>query len=253
MAEYFKRMSEEYKQKHFPKGTIFGTLGKNVKRNGIIAVILFFGPMFLLCCFGLVMMTISTIQTGVKEDEVGLTIGFYAVLGVLALLFLVAIICFLRMGKRGADHYIKTSAKNSKLTETEIRSFESQALASDCYILNLTSGLKRALNNNFMRDGLLTREYIYLSDPRQTVIRVQDLKACFFEEYITYINNKRIYNLGIRLIASNGVMSFADASEEAGNALMDMLLERNSSIDTNNRDVLQEGKELDNYVKKMLG
>ena len=89
------------------------------------------------------------------------------------------------------------------------------------------------LSNNTNKDGLLTRDYIYLADPAQTVIRIEDLRACCFEKYIYYINNKRIRNLAIRLIASNGVTVRSDSTQEAGLAFMELLTERNSAVDTN--------------------
>ena len=253
MTDFFDRMSEDYKQKHFPNGLIFGKVGKNIKRNGIIAIVLFFGPIFLASSYGFIWTIRRTIELGREEDEVGITIGICAVLAVIALIFLAFIIYFLKAGNRKPEYYVALSAKNSKLSESEIRSFEQQAFASDCYILKLTAGLDRVLSNNTNKDGLLTRDYIYLADPRQTVIRIADLKACCFENYTYYVNNKRIYNLGIRLIASNGATSFSDTTQKAGIALMEMLTERNSAIDTNGGNVLQEGAEADRYMKRMLG
>lgn len=254
MTEFFEKMNEGYKQKNFPNGSIFGKVGKNVKRNGIIAIAIFFGPIFLASaygCFWSLRRTLEMMAAG--EDELGFGIGMSVFLGIVALLFLLIIIYFLKAGNKKAEDYITSSAKNSELPESEIRCFEQQVFASDCYILKLTAGLDRVLSNNTNKDGLLTRDYIYLADPRQTVIRIEDLKACCFEEYIYYVNNKRIRNLAIRLIASNGVTVRSDSTQEAGVALMEVLTGRNGAVDTNGGRVLQEGKQVDEYFKKVLG
>ena len=86
-------------------------------------------------------------------------------------------------------------------------------------------------------------------------MRVDSLKACCFSDYTYYIDtgkhHKKIHCLAICLIASNGVSVLSDTTEEAGQALMAILKERNGAIDTNDGNVLPEG-ELDGYKKKVL-
>lgn len=111
------------------------------------------------------------------------------------------------------------------------------------------------LSNATNKDGLLTRDYIYLADPAQTVMRVDSLKACCFSDYTYYIDtgkhHKKIHCLAICLIAPGGVSVLSDTTEEAGRALMDLLKQRNNAIDTNEGRVLPEN-ELDSYKKRML-
>ena len=120
----------------------------------------------------------------------------------------------------------------------------------------MTEGLDRALSNATNQDGLLTRDYIYLADPAQTVIRVDSLKACCFSDYTYYIRtgkrHKKIHCLAIYLLASNGVSVLSDTTEKAGQALMSILLERNGSINTNGGKVLPES-EVDDYKTRLLG
>ena len=138
---------------------------------------------------------------------------------------------------------------------SEIEEFERQAAASDCYILKLTAGLDRMLSNATNKDGLLTRDYIYLADPAQTVMRVDSLKACCFSDYTYYIDtgkqHKKIHCLAICLVAANGVSVLSDTTEEAGRALMAIIKERNSTVDTNEGKVLPEDA-LDSYKKRVL-
>lgn len=171
------------------------------------------------------------------------------------LVCLIVLFILIKNSLQKQEDYIASSAKHSKLPVSEIETFERQATASDCYILKLTSGLDRVLSNGTNKDGLLTRDYIYLADPAQTVMRVDSLKACCFSDYTYYIDtgkhHKKIHCLAICLIASNGVSVLSDTTEEAGQALMAILKERNGAIDTNDGNVLPEG-ELDGYKKKVL-
>ncbi len=152
--------------------------------------------------------------------------------------------------------YIASAAKHSKLPESEIENFERQALSSDCYILRLTEGLDRALSNASNKDGLLTRDYIYLADPAQTVLRVDSLKACCFSSYTYSINtgnyHQKISCLAIYLLSSNGASILSDTTEKAGQALMALLQERNGAIDINQGKVLPEDG-VDSYRRKILG
>lgn len=253
MTELFLRMNEEYKEKNFPNGSIFGKVGSNVKRNGIIAIAIFFGPLFLASaygCFWSIRRTLEMMAEG--EEDLSFGIGFGAFLGVVAFLLLLLIIYFLKAGKMKPEQYIARSAKNSELSESEIRNFEQQAFGSDCYILKMTAGLDRLLSNNTHKDGLLTRDYLYLADPRLTVFRIEDLRICCFEDSTYYLNNKKIHSLNIRLTSSSGVTVFTDTTEEAGLALMEMLRERNSAVATFDGNVLKEGS-YEEYAKEVLG
>lgn len=256
MTEFFSKMNQEYAEKHFPDGSVFESAMKTVRRRSF-AGIFFFVLFFAGALWGLVWSigrTVRFVSDG-RKDMLGISIGICIFFGLLAL-GIFALLRFIIKGsvKKRSD-YIADAAKHSKLSESEIETFERQAVASDCYILKLTAGLDRALSNGTNKDGLLTRDYIYLADLAQTVIRVDDLRACCFGEYTYYINvgktHKKIHCLTINLIASNGVSVFSETTEKAGLALMALLKERNSGIDTNNGGVVPEG-ELDYYKKKIL-
>ncbi|MDO4318520.1 MAG: hypothetical protein Q4C48_09995 [Lachnospiraceae bacterium] len=256
MADFFQKMNEKYVQKHFPTGSVFEATSKTLKRRGYVGV--FFSGLFLAgCLFGLVSSIKSTIEVVVegKKDMLGVALGVCGFLAVITLLFGIAFYFSVKHTRRKREDYIKLAAKASKLQESEIESFEQQAVASDTYILKLTAGLDRALSNATNKDGLLTRDYIYLASPAQIVMRVEDLKACCFNDYTYYLNtgnrSKKIHCLAITLIASNGVTDTSDTTMEAGRALMVLLKQRNAAIDVNGGNVLSEGS-LDAYKKKIL-
>lgn len=257
MADFFLKMDEDYVQKHFLNGSVFEGAKKTVKRRGTIGVILI-GAWLAAALFGLVWSVgrLREYLADGQDDMLGVGIAICAFFGLLVLVFGVLILFMIKGIRQKREDYIRDSAKKSKLPVSEIEAFERQATASDCYILELTEGLDRMLSNATNKDGLLTRDYIYLADPAQTVMRVEDLRACCFSDYTYYVSvgnrSKKIHCLAIYLIASNGVSVISDTTKEAGEALMALLKERNNTIDTNDGKVLPEG-EVDAYKKRILG
>lgn len=256
MNEYFEKMNNEYAQKHFPEGSVFESASKTLKKRGV-AGIFFIGLFAAAGLWGLVWAigkTIGYISRG-ESDMLGVSIFFCAIFAAVGLGFLALLIYMIKAMNRKRSDYVALSAKHSKLPASEIEEFDRQAMASDCLVLKLTKGLDRALSNSTNKDGLLTRDYIYLADPAQTVFRVDSLKACCFTDYTYYVTvgnrSKTVHNLAIYLLGANGVSVRSDVTEQAGKALMDTLLERNGSMDTNGGNVVPEG-DVDDYTKRIL-
>ena len=86
---------------------------------------------------------------------------------------------------------------------------------------------------------------------------MDSLKACSFSDYTYFVNvgkrQKTVHCLAVYLLASNGVSVLSDTTRKAGEALMALLQERVSGIDTNGGRVLSEGREMDDYTKRILG
>ncbi len=256
MHDFFSKMNEAYVQKHFPDGSVFEGAMKTGRRRSLGGIV-FFGLFFAATLCGLVWgigRTLQFVSNG-EDDMLSVGIVVCGFFGVILLVCLLILIFLIRGSRQKRGDYIANSAKHSQLPVSEIEAFERQATASDCYILTLTAGLDRALSNATNKDGLLTRDYIYLADPAQTVIRVDSLKACCLSDYTYCINtgkrHKKIHCLAIYLIASNGVSVLSDTTEKAGRALMALLKQRNSAIDTNDGSVLPEGA-FDSYKKRVL-
>lgn len=256
MNEYFEKMNGEYAQKHFPEGSVFESASNTLKKRGF-AGIFFIGLFVVGGLWGLVWAIGKTIgyMTQGESDMLGVSIFFCAIFAAVGLGFLALLIYMIKAMNRKRSDYVALSAKHSKLPASEIEEFDRQAMASDCLILKLTKGLDRALSNATNKDGLLTRDYIYLADPAQTVFRVDELKACCFTEYSYYVTvgnrSKKVYDLAIYLLAANGVSVCSDVTVNAGRALMELLLERNGSIDTNDGNSVPED-DLDDYAKRIL-
>lgn len=254
MESYFAPMSEEYKNKHYPDDSVFSAVHKAAKKGGVFLYI-FCGLFFLAFGFGAIVCAIvlvETVQAG-ESDLIGG--GIFAVCFCLALSAgcLLTIILTKRRAAGGAEGLIKKGAKNSACDESEIRAFERQALASDSYILALTAKYKAALNGQ--RDGILTRDYIYLADNLNIILKYSDIVGAFLVHRVIHItvNNKskRIDSLTISLVSNQNVQTFVDASAEAGTALLAILLEKNPQIQTNGGNVIEE-KEFDTYCKEMF-
>lgn len=257
MEDFFQKMNEEYASKHFPEGTVLGSALKKGRRGGIMGLLFFvlFFAGFLYASIWVLRRTISFQAEG-KTDMIGIGVGVCIVLALLALGCFFVIRMLVKAIRQDVNDLIASSAKASKLSVSEVEEFDRQALASDCYILKLTAGLDRALSNSTFKDGLLTRDYIYLGDAAQTVMRIDRLKACFFSDLTYYVNvgnrSRKIHNLVIFLLAEGGITVHSDTTEEAGQALMDMLTDRNSAIDTNEGRVVPEGRAFDDYTKRIL-
>lgn len=256
MTEFFTKMNEAYAQKHFPDGSVFTSAAKTLKKRSIAGVIMI-GLFVAAGLWGLVWAigrTMDFIAQG-RDDMLGVCIVFCVFFAAVALGFLALLIYILKPARQNREDYIASSAKQSQLPVSEIEAFDRQAMGSDCYILRLTQGLDRALSNATNSDGLLTRDYIYLADPAQTVIRVDSLKACCFSDYTYYVSvgnrQKKVHNLAIYLLAANGVSVRSDTTEKAGQALMALLQQRCVDIDTNGGKVLPEG-DVDEYSKRIL-
>lgn len=257
MTDFFEKMDENYAKKHFPTGSVFESATKTIKRTSIFSAV-FIAVFDAAVLLGLVWAIGRAMELKAegRDDMMGVSIGICGFLGVVFVIFLVLLWFIIKQTRKKREDYVAASAKRSKLPESEIEEFDRQALALDCYILKLTAGLDRLLSTGANKDGLLTRDYIYLADAAQTVIRVDSLRACCFYDYTYFVNvgkrHKTVHCLAIYLLASNGVSTFSDTTKKAGEALMAILKERNSQIDTNGGEVLPEGRKMDEYRKRIL-
>lgn len=254
MESYFVPMNEEYTSKHYPNGSVFSAIFKQSKKGSVFSYIffLFFFLMFGALTIGSGVVLVETITAG-EKDMLGEGI---AVVGFCLIMTIVCILPIVKTKKRntgGVEALIKKSAKNSACDESEIREFERQALASDSLILALTAKYKAALNDQ--RDGILTRDYIYLADNRLVVLKCSDIVGAFLVHRVIHImvNNKskQIDSLTISLVSNKNVQTYVDASAEAGTALLSILLEKNPEIETYGGSVLQE-KQFDAYCKELV-
>lgn len=253
MESYFVPMNEEYRSKHYPEGSVFSAIHKSSKKGSVFVYIFFF--LFLLVfAAGTIFSIIRLIETITAGEEDMISVGIFAICFCLVM-FIICLLPIVLTKKRnasGLEGLMKKSAKNSACTESELREFERQALASDSYILALTAKYKAVLNGQ--NDGILTRDYIFLADNLNIVMKYSDIVGAFLVERIIYITvdnkSKSINSLTISLVSNKNVQSFVDISKEAGAELLSILLEKNPQIETKGGSVISE-KEFNQYCKEM--
>lgn len=254
MQTYFLQMNENYINKHYPDRSVFSSVNKSNQKAGI-GIYAFLGILMIASGFGTVWAIVTTMGY-VKDGESDMVAPGLAIIGfcfaILALSIL-GIVLTIKRNSLGVEGLIKKSAKNSQSSESEIREFERQAMASDSYILSLTGKIKAAMNGQ--RDGVLTRDFIYLADVKNIVMKRSDIIGAFLVVrtiYITVNNTRKPVNyLTITLVSNKGVQTLAETDTESGTALLAMLQEQNPQIDTYNGGVMKE-IEYNKYCKKML-
>lgn len=256
MTEFFEHMNDDYARKHFPNGSFFGGAMRATKRNSI-AIFIFFVPLFLACLYGLKWSIgrFFELASQGRDDMKGVSIGVCVFFAICSLILGFIIIMVIKLVFSGREVWIEKAAKRSKISKSDIERFEQQISSSDTYILKLTAGLDRALSNSIIRDGLLTRDYVYIADSAITIFRVDGLKAAVFVDNTYSVgdlrHSKTIHNLSLALISENGTAALADVTPKAGEALMELLKSRNCSIETKNGKLLST-KEYDKLYKSIL-
>ncbi len=252
MQTYFEKMNESYIDKHYPERSVFSSINKSGQKNGI-AVYVFFG-IFTLISGAAMIWSIMNLAELMKEGESDMLASGLIVIGVCFLFFAVSLFVIILTAKRnraGVEGLIKKSAKNSGCSESEIREFERQAMASDSYILKLMGTAKAVMAGS--RDGVLTRDFIYLDNVKHIIMKRSDIIGALLVQrtyYISVGNSRKAVNyLTATLMSNKGIEASAEVSIEAGKALLDMLKEENSRIDVNDFNVMNE-KEYTKYCKK---
>ncbi len=250
MSQYFQNMNETYIKKHYPNHSVFEAFAKTTKKVGI-GVYIFFGIILAGSLAGLVwsVNTMNTYRQSGDTDMADAGMMICAFFAVFALISVFVIALTIWRGKRDSKDWIKKSMKKSKLSESEIREFERQAMASDSYILKFLDGVTAAISGG--KDGILTRDFIYLADINLTVMRCKDLISACLIDSVIFVRNRPVHYLGIKLLSKNGAESFAEVSPEAGKALIEVLLQEYSTIETCGGRVMTE-KEYDKYKKTEL-
>lgn len=207
METYFKQMNEAYIDKHYPGKSVFSAVSTSNKKNGI-GVYIFFG-IVLVFFGGLGVMSLAMTARFAADGESDMvSTGIVIALVCLAVCILSIWMIVLTKKRSGLDgsQLMKKSAGTSMLSESDIREFDRQAMASDSCILNLTGKIKAAMAGQ--KDGILTRDYIYLADPAMTVMKRDDILSAVLVERVMYINvnnsRKPVHYLCLQLASRQG-------------------------------------------------
>ncbi len=255
MQTYFVQMNEDYISKYYPNRSVFSSVNKSNQKNGI-GIYAFFGILMVMSGLGTAWGIISTMER-IKEGESDMIAPGLVIIGFFFVIFALSIFIIILTKKRnslGTEGLIKKSAENSQYSENEIREFELQAMASDSYVLALTDKMNAALSGQ--KNGVLTRDFIFLADFKNIIMKRCDIVGAFLVERTFYINGdkysrKPVKYLTVTIVSNKNIQTLAETSIEAGKALLEILQEQNPKIDTNNCSVIQE-KEYNEYCKMML-
>lgn len=247
MKAYIEKMDETYRNKNYPQGSFFEKAAKESRRGSMILAVM--AGVVSVALAALILWMISLVQyhrgQGNQESvQVGLI--FIAVVAVVLLLCLFGFVVALRHIRAGAEDAIRSAAKKSGLTEGELREFDRQAMQSDSYVLSLAGKVSAAMSGQ--KEGILTRDYIWLGDNRSCILKREDIVAASLYHWYYYVNKKRVRSLNLALLNRNDTMAIAEAREEAGRELMTFLAQENPAIQVH-EGILEEGKEFDAWRK----
>ena len=250
MREFVKEMDEEYRSKRFPTGSFFEKAAQESRRSNLILAVMAGAVSALL--LGLIVFLTSLTRTRMAEgNSDALTIGliFIGVTALLLALCVFGLVVAIRHIRDGANEVIKSSAKISGLTEADVREFDRQAMQIGSFVLSLTGKVSAAMAGQ--KEGILTRDYIWLGDSRNCVLKREDIAAAGLYHYYYYVNKKRVCSLNLALLSRKDVMAVAEVREEAGRELLELLSQAHPAIQVYD-GILEEGKQFDQWRETSL-
>lgn len=243
----FERMNEKFINKNYPQGSVFASINQQSKKQKI-GVYIFFIPLTVLFGGGALFCLVFAFM--VEDTLGGLIIA--GILGLVAALCLWALLLTRKRSRVGSVGWLAKVADDNKYTESDLREFDRQALASDSVILDLLNGVSAVLSDQ--KKGICSRDFVYFASGllNHKVMKHDDIQYVCFVQRILRINvNKRMRSipyLTVTLVSKLDTTMYAETDMERGTMLIDLLLEKNPNIDTNNKQVLSE-KEFETYIK----
>ncbi len=120
--------------------------------------------------------------------------------------------------------------------------FDRQVMDRECRAVKLLDAAKTMAAGQ--PDGILTRDYIYLADAHNMVIKIADLKAACLVKQTLKVDSMPVHKeldyLTVMLLSRNGVRAITECSKESGTALILALQERNLGIYTADGNVITD-------------
>lgn len=238
----FKQVTDEYRKKHYPEG-YFAKLAKG--SGGIILVICGIVIALLGMCPGGVVLDNLTGEMDYSTDA-GVLIFVSAVALVLLGAGILIIVFGIRRMRMGKTQWMERCVKASDYPMEVVEEFDSQFMRTDATLFQLDpSGLTNVLTTDYILYGnLLGPCLIKLSD-------IVGVYLVYLPDTITVGNKtKKIITLNVAVFSNHKTWFVLPTKEKLAHQLIDLIAERNSSIDTAGRRVLDEG-EYQAMVEKM--
>lgn len=242
---YFEKMNEVYKEKNYPKDSVFEKFTSANKKGSVILIV-----MLILLAIPLaigILWSISRINDMTTQGDTELLNTGFVILAIMVVLFLLCILCIVLSVKnfhKDIASIVIKAAKKSGLTEEDIWEFNRQAMQSDSYILKFKNKIAAALANQ--QDGILTRDYLWMGIGTNFIIKRSDIVGVCFLNSSFYVNNKKVWTRNISVLTHKNQSSSAEATEESGLAFMELLLSTQPDIKLEKK-LLTEGKEYDDW------
>ena len=245
MSEYIKEMDEAYRSKRYPQGSFFEKAALENKR-GNVALAVMSGLVSALLAGVIVFLVSLTLKRMKEGNEDALSVGllFIAVTALLLALCLFGLVFAIRHIKDGAADVIKKAAKVSGLSEAELREFDRQAMQTGSCVLSLNGKLSAAMTGQ--KEGILTRDFLWLGDRANMVLKREEIVAAGLYHWYYYVNKKRVRSLSLAVLNNKDVVAAEEVTEAAGRELMKLLSQANPAIQIH-EDILEEGKEYDTW------
>jgi len=250
VEQIFEQMNENYCDKYYPKGSVYEKLNAEHKRGSVVLALFL---VLMGCFFGTVLIwVISRIVDDMRDGNTDLQILLIvlAVVGIPFLLCVLGLVYAVKNYRKGAEVRIKKSMELSGLSEAEAREFDRQAMQSDSYILKFKDGLAAKVAAE--KDGILTRDYLWMGSTTGLIVKREDIIAACFYKWSYYAGKKKIWCQSVAVLTRQDKMSSAEATSERGQAFIELLVQANPSIYVEKK-LLSEGKEYDNWRKELCG
>ena len=233
MADNLIPMDRAYREKNYPNG-YFAAMAKSERGLSIAAIIC--GAVLALIGLGIFGLEAKSFASG-SLSLAGGDISTIIIITVIALIFLLPGILLLRTGirrmKMGEDDWIKKFADKSDYPVSTIREFANQAMEDESIQIHFgATNIK----------GILTKDFICITH----VMKIEDITGAYLVKtsYNTNVNgkSKTSYNNNIAIFSNHKTYMLAVAKEDTVRQLLEMLTQKNPSIDTAGGRMVQESE-----------
>jgi len=243
MDQYLPVMTEQYRRKYYSEG-IFHAIHKNTAKISWM-VYIFFGVVLAGSIYGMNFTIRREAENRLNGQGDATVVGvILAFFGLLALISLAVIILSVVRHLKGAERLKAQCAKENGYTVEEINQFEHQALETESRVIDLLGKVAKATSGQ--EDGIITRDYIFLTLSRNVLIRLSDLKAaCLLTQVISAGKGRHttgVEYLLVGLMGKNGASVVAECTRESGTALIEYLKEKCPGLNTAGDRVLENSE-----------
>lgn len=244
-----EQMNEQYREKRFPQGSVLIRSNEKARKSSKVLLVLVALLELLLAAGEVYFLSLIRYHKEAGHAE-QVTIGwvFFGVLALFFLLLLWAMTKLVKNAKAGPEATIAACAKHNGLSEEEVREFDRQALRSDSYILKCAGAVSAAMANQ--TDGLLTRDYLWLGDAANSILKRSELAGACLYQWTYYAGRKRLHATSLAVVDRRGRMISAEADPQRGKALLAFLAGQCPGLRVEER-LLREGKEFDQWKKDL--